>query len=73
MTITPQCLECGADVDLEFTATGTTDHEEFWGRPVSVESVEIEFECDLKCPECGFAFDGDALIERATEAAAEYV
>lgn len=73
MTITPQCPECEADVDLEFTATGTTDHEEFWGRPVSVESVEIEFECDLKCPECGERLDEDRMLTEATEMAAEYV
>lgn len=67
MTITPQCLECGADVDLEFTATGGVQHEEFWGAPVSVESVEIEFESDLRCPECGFRFDADEVTDRALE------
>ena len=68
MTITPECPECEAEVDLDFTATGCTDHEEFWGAPVSVESVEIEFESDLRCPECGYQFDEFKLSEQALEA-----
>lgn len=65
-----ECLECSTETDLEFTATSTTDREEFWGAPVSMESVEIEFETDLKCPECGCRFDSDALRDEAVEAVA---
>lgn len=67
MTITPQCPECETEVDLGFTATGCTDREEFWGAPVQVESVEIEFESDLRCPECGYQFDEFKLAEQALE------
>lgn len=69
MTLTVTCAECEADVDLEFTATTFTDREEFWGAPVSMESVEIEFESDLRCPECGQGLDEDRLLELATEQA----
>ena len=65
MTITPECPECGVDIDLEFNAIGVTDHEEFWGAPVSIESIEDEFECDLKCPECGCRLDEDRLLDDA--------
>lgn len=73
MTITPVCPECEAVVDVDFTATSFTDREEFWGAPVTIESVEIEFECDLKCPECGEMLDEVSLTDRAIEYAQEAV
>lgn len=73
VTVTRYCEECDTELDIDCSVTGCRMNESFWGRPVSWDETEVQFESETKCPGCGEQFDEDRLVDEATELAAEYV
>jgi len=59
----PECHEEDGIDDITYEATEHTDREEFWGRPVSVKTIEIDVLNIPKCDSCGYQADDEEARE----------
>lgn len=69
VTLTRHCEDCDVEFDIECSVTGSMMHEDCWGRRVSWDETEVEFESSTRCPGCGEDFDGRRLVDEAMEMA----